>query len=102
MVVGDGEHSRWTVLMNRQGGVRGVHGFGTIHQGSVENGEYSETDSILRPRSFNLKSPVKSLVAHARVASRGPARETSTTGRPRLLERRARRGLKVYTDHGDT
>ena len=66
MVVGDGEHSRWTVLMNRQGGVRGVHGFGTIHQGSVENGEYSETDSILRPRSSNLKSPVKSLVAHAR------------------------------------
>ncbi len=75
MVVGDGEHSRWTVLMNRQGG---VHGFGTIHQGSVENGEYSETDSILRPRSFNLKSPRRpfswTFVASSVLEGQQPAR----------------------------
>ena len=53
MVVGDGEHSRWTVLMTW----RCVASRRRFIKDLVERGEYSDTDSVLRQRSVNLKSP---------------------------------------------
>lgn len=55
MVVGDGEHSRWTVLMNRQGGVRGVHGADSSRI-LWKEANIPKQIPLLRPRSVNLKS----------------------------------------------